>query len=174
MIISRILKRRNKRYESSLSDFIFCSVFDRNESCNISQYARRYCLSDTCIHTSVSDHASVLCAVLSEILSSYKKAASLRQTSDRKMIEKDGARSNRHCRILFHDADGTGHVCVSYWTRRCLSRNADVSILYEPAHPQNSCMEKDDLIFTALLFYISALLFTALLIAAIIGTWYCR
>ena len=90
------------------------------------------------------------------------------------MIEKAGARSGRHCRILFHDTDGAGHVCVSYWTRRSLSENSEVIVLYEPTHPQNSCVEKYDLIFTALLFYVSALLFSALLIAVIVGTWYCR
>lgn len=108
-------------------------------------------------------------------LKSYRRVKKLHRCGKQatgQMIEKSGARSGRHCRILFHDSDGAGHVCASYWTRRSLSRNSEVIILYEPAHPQNSCVEKYDLIFTALLFYISAFLFTALLIAAIIGSWY--
>ena len=82
MIINRIPKRRNARYESDPSDSIYCSVFDRNEPCNISQYAWQYVFYNTCIHTSVFDHASVLCAVFSEILSPHKKAAPKRQTCD--------------------------------------------------------------------------------------------
>ena len=110
-------------------------------------------------------------------LKSYRRVKKLHRNGTQatgQMIEKAGARSGRHCRILFHDSDGAGHVCVSYWTRRSLSRNSEVSILYESGHPQNSCVEKYDLIFTALLFYVSALLFTTLLIAVIIGSLYCR
>ena len=110
-------------------------------------------------------------------LKSYRRIKKLHRNGKHatgQMIEKAGARSGRHCRILFHDSDGAGHVCVSYWTRHSLSRNSEVSVLYEPEHPQNSCVEKYDLLFSALLFYVSAFLFIALFAAAIIGTWYYR
>lgn len=78
-------------------------------------------------------------------LKSYRRIKKLHRNGKHatgQMTEKAGARSGRHCRILFHDSDGAGHVCVSYWTRRSLSRDSEVSVLYEPEHPQNSCVEK--------------------------------
>ena len=110
-------------------------------------------------------------------LKSYRRVKKLHRCGERttgRMVETEGWRSARHCRILYHDADGAGHVCVTYWTRRSLKKGAAVSVLYEPGHPRNSCVEKYDLIFTALLFYVSAVLFAALLAVTAVGTWYCR
>ena len=110
-------------------------------------------------------------------LKSYRRVKKLHRCGERttgRMVEIEGQRSARHCRILYHDADGAGHVCVTYWTRRSLKKGAAVSVLYEPEHPRNSCVEKYDLIFAAVSFYVSAVLFTALLAVTAVGTWYGR
>lgn len=110
-------------------------------------------------------------------LKSYLRVKKLHCCGERatgRMIAIEGKRSARHCRILYHDADGARHVCVTYWTRRSLKKDASVSVLYEPGHPRNSCVEKYDLIFSAMLFYVSAILFVALLAVTAVGTWYCR
>lgn len=106
-------------------------------------------------------------------LKSYRRVKNLHRCGERttgRMVSFEGQRSARHARILYYDADGAGHVCITYWLRRSLKKDAGVSVLYEPGHPRNSCVEKYDLIFTALLFYGSAVLFSALLAAAVIGT----
>jgi len=111
-------------------------------------------------------------------LKSYRRVKNLHRCGERttgKMVEFEGQQSARHARILYHDADGAGHVCITYWLRRSLKKGADVSVLYEPGNPRNSCVEKYDLIFTVLLFYCSAVLFSALLAATVIGTiWFCH
>lgn len=111
-------------------------------------------------------------------MKSYRRVKNLHRCGERttgKMVAVDGQRSARHARILYYDADGAGHVCITYWLRRSLKKDADVSVLYEPANPRNSCVEKYDLVFTALLFFCSAVLFSALLAATVIGTiWFCH
>ncbi len=110
-------------------------------------------------------------------MKSYRRVKKLHSCGERttgKMVDFDGQRSARHARIMYYDADGAGHVCITYWLRRSLKKGSEVSVLYEPENPRNSCVEKYDLIFTALLFYCSAVLFSALLAATVIVTiWSC-